>query len=171
MEATSFMPLRVLVGPNEIARIRLSGTGDGPLQTTVVRLPDDAPIVELDAALAPSTPTKEPSAARKALVRVRHLGGVAVKWERLAWERETLPAVKESDEMPRPGLARADEVLPLPRTKRGDVVVSDPLEISPALQGDLAFKLIGIDALGRRVSAWATLGSSGSPLRTALTTR
>ena len=89
---------------------------------------------------------------------------LGVRWERLSWEREFLPQVKEGDEMPRPAAARAEEIFAMAATKRGDLVVSDELEIPAGLEGNIVFKLVGVDHAGRRVSAWGSLDGR-TPLR------
>ena len=104
--------------------------------------------------------------SRRAVVRVRHLAGGPVRWERLSWEREFLPQIKESDEMPRPGSVRAEEAFAMAATKRGDVVVSDELAIPAGFEGNIVFKLVGTDQGGRRISAWGSLDGS-TPLREA----
>jgi hypothetical protein len=156
MQATSFMPFRVAVGPGQATRISIQSPDETPIQITLVRLPDDCPAAEIDVAEAPANSAKGKE-GRRAVVRVRHLAGGSVRWERLSWEREFLPQVKESDEMPRPSVVPAEEVFAIASTKRGDLVVSDELEIPAGLEGNIVFKLVGADAAGRRVTAWGSL--------------
>jgi hypothetical protein len=168
MEPTSFMPVRVAVAPNQSSRITIDSPGDAPVQVTLIRLPDEVPATELDVAEVPASTrpaaTGRGKEGRRAVVRVKHMAGGPVKWERLSWEREFLPQVKESDEMPRPASARAEEVFAIASTKRGDVVVSDDLEIPAGLDGNIIFKLLGTDQAGRKIAAWGSLDGR-SPLR------
>jgi hypothetical protein len=171
MEPTSFLPFRVAVGHNQSTRLTIESPDDAPLQITLIRLPDDAPAAEIDVAEVSAASRSAVTAhsskdSRRAVVRVRHLAGGPVRWERLSWEREFLPQVKESDEMPRPGSVRAEEAFAMASTKRGDVVVSDELAIPAGLEGNIVFKLVGTDQAGRRVSAWGSLNGS-TPLREA----
>jgi len=163
MESTSFLPFRLAVAPGQATRLTIQSPDDTPLQITLIRLPDDCPAAEIDVAEVPTIVAKGKD-SRRVVVRVRHLAGSTVRWERISWEREFLPQVKEGDEMPRPASARAEEVFAISSTKRGDVVVSDELVIPAGLEGNFVFKLVGADQAGRRVSAWGSLDGR-TPLR------
>lgn len=146
---TSAQPLRIHVEPNQARRLRVDADADTALQVTLIRLPDDMPMVELRVLRAP--PGQSPRA------EARHLAGAPVSWKTVSWERFALPQTKAPDSVKAAETVAADEVFANPQSSAGSVLRSEPLELGQFRDTELVMKLTGIDRHGRRVAAWAKL--------------
>lgn len=136
------------------ASIEVTGPPGADLQVTAVPLPGDRP--ELTMTVASAVDDQE---AVRIKVDVREHAGAPVRLDSLAWE----PLVPAADarasgfrrgRLDSPALGSAFGGLDLPA--RGGLNASAiPLpELRPG-DGPIVFKLIGTDARGRRVAAWA----------------
>jgi hypothetical protein len=137
-------------------RIEVSAPPQAELQVTAVRLPADLPRMEL---AVKSVHKTEGTSQLRALVRVRD--GGPVQLATLAWE----PLVPHSDALGSGSHhGRVDaKTLGLSTLSLGNAAWSEPFSltgITPS-DGPIVFKLVGRDARGRRVVAWAE--SAGVP--------
>ncbi|HVJ80248.1 MAG TPA: hypothetical protein VNC50_04185 [Planctomycetia bacterium] len=159
---TSFLASQVPVAAGKTTRLQIETAEQSPVQVTVMRLPDDLGVAELEIAPVAGRGLRD-SKSGEVTVAVRHHSGAAVRWERLSWEREVLPQTKENEELPRPRQLAAEEAFVRTVSAAGETILSAPMAVS-LRDGNLVFKLIGTDAKGRRVAAWGAL-SGGAQLQ------
>ncbi len=105
------------------------------LQVTAIPLPADLPRLELTACSRPG-----PDGTPVARVRIRERDGAAVRLIALAWE----PTAFGASTLPALGMLEA-ATIPIPAG------------------GPLVFKVVGEDALGRRVAGWADCHPTPAP--------
>jgi hypothetical protein len=133
--------------------VDVTGPPEAELQVTAVPLPSAMARLEL-AVRASAAP-----GGRRLHARVRERQGVPVELNALAWE-PLVPAANpravafRRDGLDRAGIARAFGATTLP--PRGTLHAQPiPLPSLPGADGPLIIKVIGTDAGGRRVAAWA----------------
>ncbi len=145
--------------PLDVKIVAPSGSG---LQVTVVRLPEDAPLLDVAAVASRSPRTPAGSQVR---FRVKEQGGVGVRLGALAWE-SAVPARLTAGRAPAATLPRGglDQLAIASKfgssaVRGGGTVLSGPVPLGAFAEDDgpIVFKLLGVDAKGRRVSAWTTL--------------
>lgn len=146
----------------QTVEVKLKSTPESDLQVTVIRLPEDAPLVELSVT-APRTATSKD--ARQLRFRIKERAGVGLRLGALAWEA-AVPSRLQAGRPPATTLPRGnlDQLgiasrLGTSALAGGRTVVSAPLGLGPFGEDDgpIVFKLLGVDAKGRRVTAWSTL--------------
>ncbi|QDU64526.1 Neutral metalloprotease precursor [Planctomycetes bacterium Pan216] len=152
LAATGFQPFAVHVPRGTTTRLRIDAESRAKLQVTLVRLPNELPRASLHVMAQEGKPDS-------AMVTLEHVAGEEVTWERLTYERRTLPRVGCTSEAKRAELVAAEELWERTATRCGDRLVSDPVDLSSIEPGELAFKLVGRDAQGRRVTAWGRFDS------------
>jgi hypothetical protein len=150
-----------VVGPSPTgtARIVVSGPPEAQLQVTAVPLPDDLPQLDLALDALPSS-----GGALQLRARLHECAGQSVRLVALAWEplvpppdyRASGPGRGGLDQL---GLAAAFGTSALPAHGR---LVSKPIRLEglDPHAGPVILKIIGLDAQGRRVAAWAEFRSS-----------
>ncbi len=148
-------------------RIDVCGPPDARLQVTAVALPPDLPRLELSVHVLPE---HQGETRIRALVRERD--GQPVHLQTLAWE-PLVPAANPHAS----GFRHADldakgviDAFGNDRLEAHGQLASRPLSLAGARpeDGPLVFKLVGTDAQGRRIVAWADLppdsGGAGAEL-------
>ena len=144
--------------------VAIEGPARACLQVTAIPLPADSPRLELNLiAAGPASADGTP------VVRIglRECGGGAVRVDRLAWE-PLIPAPNphvtgsRRGSLAGPALASALGALDLPTLGRLD---SRPIPLTGARLGEgaVVVKVIGTDARGRRVAAWAEFDGEKLP--------
>ena len=143
-------------------RVEVSAPAAADLQVTAVPLPDDLGLVDLE--VRPVRSQGEVAAVRLFLTE---RGGTPVSLQGVGWEPlvPTSEGGVEGVSRASLDLARTIEVFGAPTLHAQSWVTSRPISVGPALQanGPTVFKVSGIDAKGRRVSAWAEWKGLGSP--------
>ncbi|MFO0892998.1 MAG: hypothetical protein U0790_28165 [Isosphaeraceae bacterium] len=142
--------------------VTVAGPPDAVLQVTAVPLPADLGRLELSV-----RPTSSADGEVRLLATVRQAGGLPIRLRTLAWEPLVPPPNPHT-----PGfhLGRLDEerlepVLGALSPPASGSIRSRPI-VLPGVHpgsGPVVLKLIGLDARGRRVSAWAILDSRPAP--------
>ncbi|MEO6809602.1 MAG: hypothetical protein ABI353_10875, partial [Isosphaeraceae bacterium] len=146
----------VNASPTGVVSIEVSAPPNAALQVTAIPLPADRPELTLRV-----LPTVDDQGSVRIKVDVREHTGVAVRLDSMAWE----PLVPAADahasgfrrgRLDGPALAEALGGLNLP--ERGSLSAATiPLpELRPG-DGPVVFKLVGTDAKGRKVAAWAEI--------------
>jgi len=152
-------------GGADAVEVAVEGPARARLQVTAIPLPADAPRLELSlAAAGPASADGAP------VVRVglRECGGAAARVDRLAWE----PLVPDPNphasgfrrgSLAGSALADALGAPDLPALGRLD---SRPIPLRGVRAGDgaIVLKILGTDARGRRVAAWAEVDWEKSPV-------
>jgi hypothetical protein len=149
--------------PLGAVEVEVAGPPAAQLQVTAIPLPADAPRVELAVRVLPG---EDSDLHIRALARERD--GAAVRLSALAWE-PLVPAADPRASGPRRGaldggaLAAAFGSADLPARGR---LASSPIRLAGVRRGDgpLIVKLVGTDARGRRVAAWAEVDPGPEPV-------
>lgn len=135
-------------------RVRVEGPPSAELQVTAVPLPDD--LGDLDLEVRPATHGPEGASFR---IKVASRGGTPVRLGAIAWEPLVPPADPSGSGLRRSGF----DMLGIARRfgtsalGAGGRLASGPIRLEGVRPGDgpVVFKVVGTDAAGRRVSAWA----------------
>lgn len=157
---TSFQPVRVTVPAGKITRVRIASPLAAATQVTLIRLPEDLPEVELDLA--------SPDDSTTVRLVLRHRAGAAVHWRDISWERTSPGKTREGEQRANAEIRPANEVFLAPRTKQGQITISEPIHLVRHEGRALVFKALGHDDQGRSVTAWRTVDLR-DPLPTAAT--
>lgn len=141
-------------GPSVAVTVEVSGPPAADLQVTAVPLPSGMARVDLDVrAIA------DPKGARRLHASLRERQGVAVRLDSLSWE-PLVPAANpraagfRRDGLDSPAIARVfgSATLLAHGTLRSQAI---NLPDAPGIDGPLVVKVVGSDAHGRRIAAWA----------------
>lgn len=151
LEPTSWQPFVVRVPQKQALRIRFDSEKLAELQATLIRLPDPMPVVQL---------TADSTASQSNQIRIKQSGGPAVHWTKLTIEPESLPQTKKGGAAPDVAIVDLERSLPKTSTAPGSDLLCPPLAI-PSSSEPQVVKVLGIDALGRKVTAWLTV--EGTP--------
>jgi hypothetical protein len=143
-------------GPDGAVEVEVSAGFEAGLQVTAVPLPDDLPRVELSVSA-----TTGKDGLPCLVARLGESGGQSVRLSSLSWEPLVpgpdphAPAFRH-DGLDAAGIAASFGTAALPA---GGRLASRPIPAAEALRSGapLVVKAVGIDAHGRRVTAWAEL--------------
>lgn len=148
----------IVAGSDEGAvDVEVSAPPEADLQVTAVPLDPDLPNLELSARF--ESPASVPPRLR---ATIRERCGAPVTLTSLAWEPVVPAAELEVARSSRGTLAAAAirEAFDTRTLQAGTSVASGPIALGPRpALGPLVIKVLGIDANGRRVAAWAEVGN------------
>jgi hypothetical protein len=150
---TSFCPIRVHVPADQIRTLEIVANPETRLQVSLIRLPDDWPLVTMHATTRGGTDDGQ----RRLVLNVEHQSGAPVRWTHITWERARLPLESATRSSRRATILDAGQTFSEPTSSAGTTLVSQPLPCS-ASAATLVFKLAGLDAHGRRIAAWCETG-------------
>lgn len=146
--------------PAGAVEVEVAAAVEAGLQVTGVALPDDLPRMELSVATTTGT-----GGVPSLVVRLGEIGGQAVRLSSLSWEPLVpgpdphAPAFRHAG-LDAAGIAAAFGTSALPAGGRlGSRPIAAAGPLGPARP--MVFKVVGTDARGRRVAAWAELPSPG----------
>jgi hypothetical protein len=143
--------------------IEVSGPPEAELQVTAVPLGDDRPRLEVSAVKIRGA---NDEAFLRAEIKERH--GVPVRLSHFSWEPLAPSASRRGGVRchGRLDAAEMEKTLGGPLVPAGGELTSQPIRLAGAgtLDGPLVVKVVGADAKGRRISAWAEV-DFGAPGR------
>jgi len=144
--------------------IHVAAPESARLQISATRLPRDLPKLSLSARAHVG-----PDGDLMLRATVRERAGRPVRLLALAWE-PLVPPPDPNRSIPRPGRLAADELaasLGGDSLGGGDSLYSRPIRLTGfgERSGPVVVKLLGVDAEGRRITAWASLNDEAEPAR------
>jgi hypothetical protein len=141
------------------ARLRIQSIPEAQLQVSLRQLPQNMARLELRATRADPTADASSGAIR---LEVKECNGVAVKLERLAWERSTRGTNRDADRgycSPVFGVNQIEKLFGSAAVPPSGSLRAEQVDVSPITPGEgpIVLKITGRDATGHAVSAWYPL--------------
>lgn len=150
LASTAFAPISLNVDADTSITLTIDSSLGENLQVTVVRLPDDLPRVELTASMDEKAGMT---------VSLRHLSGRAVQWTHASAESTSHREGTASN-----GVVHwsALELFGSKQSTSGQVLRGNAIPHEDLSAKESVLKALGVDEVGRRVAAWATIKPLGA---------